>query len=246
MVFLVEMNNAAKPSLLDSLRAQAAARRAQDAESRRPLERTRHEIDGCLWSVFRWFDEAMGHLEVIRPAVSRQFKLGDVLTMDSPQIDRAFVSFRRRGLGMHDALDLVEVFYRMSVSRPFQLRVHPSAAGVVADRLRGASMKFRHDTLMDGAGIVTHAMFHVEPTMRASVSFEPNYDRGVIEVTLTNVDRFEAVRLIFTAEQLDTQALEDLVRLMLGETNTFLHRAPVAMTKRQRDETAETQRPADW
>ncbi|MCL4761578.1 MAG: hypothetical protein KJ018_07305, partial [Burkholderiales bacterium] len=41
-------------------------------------------------------------------------------------------------------------------------------------------------------------------------------------------DRFETVDLEFMPEQVDEGELEDLVRLMLGESNAFLRRAPLA------------------
>jgi len=44
---------------------------------------------------------------------------------------------------------------------------------------------------------------------------------------LRNVDRFEPVILDFTPAALDTEALDDLVKLMLGKPNQFLLRAPL-------------------
>jgi hypothetical protein len=71
-------------------------------------------------------------------------------------------------------------------------------------------------------------VFHVQPAIAASVRFQPDYQRQVIEVTLRNVDRFESVLLEFEPTGIDEPALEDLVRFMLGESNGFLHRAPLA------------------
>lgn len=228
-----------KPSLLDQLRAQAEAVRAHNAAARRPIEKAREEIDSSLWRAFRWFEEAMSHLDVIRPTVSRQFQLSDILTMDRPQLDRGFVSFRRRGLSLHEVLDHVEVYYRLTGSQPFVLRVHPSAAIGVEARLRAATMQFRSETEQDDQGRVRNALFHVEPSMRASVLFAPDYERQVVDVTLSNVDRFESVRLVFQPDKIDVAALEDLVRLILGEPNGFLYRAPLALIKASRDETRE-------
>ncbi|HVS57132.1 MAG TPA: hypothetical protein VHJ55_12900, partial [Casimicrobiaceae bacterium] len=48
-----------------------------------------------------------------------------------------------------------------------------------------------------------------------------------IIVTLRNVDRFDPVILDFTPGALDTEALDDLVNLMLGKPNQCLLRAPL-------------------
>jgi len=43
-----------------------------------------------------------------------------------------------------------------------------------------------------------------------------------------NVDRFERTTLAFHSTEIDEPVLEDLVRLMLGENDAFLRRAPLA------------------
>ena len=68
MVFCA-MPDASRPSLLDELRQRSEALRAERAAARLPEEKARHAIDGALWRTFRWLDEVMGHLEVIRPEV---------------------------------------------------------------------------------------------------------------------------------------------------------------------------------
>jgi hypothetical protein len=71
-------------------------------------------------------------------------------------------------------------------------------------------------------------IFTVVPVVRASVLLRPDYDRRVVVTTLRNIDRLEAVTLDFAAGTIGEPALEDLVRLILGESNAFLKRAPLA------------------
>ena len=234
------MNDAPKPSLLEELRGRAEAIRARDAAARRPMEKAREEIDSCLWRTFRWLDEVLGHLEVIRPTIAREFRLSNLLTFDRPQFDRGFVSFRRRGVALHEVLEHVEAFYRLTGPHPFVLRVHPGAATGVEERLRASTMEFRYETEQDHLGRVRYGVFHVEPSMQASILFEPDYEHQVIDVTLTNVDRFESVRLLFEPDKLDIPALEDLVELVLGEPNAFLYRAPLALIGRRSAEPQQT------
>ena len=71
-------------------------------------------------------------------------------------------------------------------------------------------------------------MFRVTPEITSSIRFAPDSRRQVVEVTLRNVDRFESVALEFQAAAIEEPALEDLVRLIMGQANTFLRRAPLA------------------
>ena len=228
------MPDASHPSLLDELRQRSEALRAQRAAARLPEEEARHAIDGALWRAFRWLDEVMGHLEVIRPEVQHRFRLGDYLTFERPQFDTGFATFRRHGLATGDRLEQVETFYRLTAPEPFVVRVSSMAAIGVEERLRAAALHFHSETEEDAEKVVRHSVFHVEPAIRASVRFKPNYRRHVIDVTLRNVDRFESVLLEFEPAGIDEPALEDLVRLMLGESNAFLHRAPLAYVNSRR------------
>lgn len=230
------MASPSKPSLLENLRRQSDEMRARETAARQPFEAAVKAIDSGLWRAFRWLDEALGHLEVIRPAAAHVFKLGEILTLNQPRFDRGFVSFRRGAYAGFDVLTYVEMFYRLTGPDPFILRVNPAAANGIEERLRAAPMQFQYQTEQDAAKVVRYGLFHVQPIVSASVRFQPDYARQVIDVTLRNVDRFESVVLEFAPERLDEPALEDLVKFMLGEESTFLRRAPLALIKRRNDD----------
>jgi hypothetical protein len=230
------MTKSAKPTLLDELRKQSEERRAQDTAARLPMEAALQEMDRGLWRAFRWLDEAMGHLEVIRPTVTHKFQLGNILTLDRPRFDRGFVSFRRGSFAGYEVLTYLELFYSVTGTQPFILRVTPGAAAGIEERLRGATMQFDYQTEQDEKKIVRYGLFHVKPAIAASVRFQPDYARQVVDVTLRNVDRFESVLLEFQPGKLDESALEDLIRFMLGEDSGFLRRAPLALIKPREDE----------
>ena len=230
------MTKSTKPTLLDALRKQSEELRAQDTAARLPMEAALQEMDRGLWRAFRWLDEALGHLEVIRPTIAHKFQLGNILTLDRPRFDRGFVSFRRGSFAGYEVLTQLEMFYSISGSRPFILRVNPGAATGIEERLRAATMQFHYQTEQDDKKIVRYGLFHVQPAIAASVRFQPDYARQVVDVTLRNVDRFESVLLEFQPGKLDESALEDLIRFMLGEDNGFLRRAPLALIKPREDE----------
>jgi hypothetical protein len=232
------MTDASKPSLLDQLREQSEVLRAHDTAARKPIEEALHDIDRRLWRTFRWLDEALGHLEVIRPTVTHQFQLTNILTLDRPQFERGFVMFRRRPLAGLEVLDHVEMFYRLTGPQPVILRVNPAAATSIEDHLRGSTLQFQYQTELDERKVVRYGLFHIQPAISATVRFQPDYARQVIDVTLRNVDRFESVRLEFQPDRIDEATCEDLVKFMLGEPNGFLRRAPLALIKPQRGEPA--------
>ena len=216
------------PRFLDQLRRQSDAVRQTQAAQTRPVEETLRAMDGQLWTAFRWLDEALRHLEVIRPRVQHAFVIMGVLSIDSPRYQQGFISYRRRTVASMELLEHVELFYRLAHDAPITLKVQPHAAAGVEDRLRSAHLQFRYDQELDEHRAVRSGTFVVQPEITASVRFEPDYRRQRVAVTLSNIDRFESVILDFAADALGEAALEDLVHFILGEHNQFLRRAPLA------------------
>ncbi|HTP98090.1 MAG TPA: hypothetical protein VMN56_02110 [Casimicrobiaceae bacterium] len=223
------------PSLLDQLREKSAVLRARGEAARKPMEEALKEIDRTLWRTFRWLDEALGHLGVIRPCVNHVFHLGTVLAIERPRFDRGFVSFRRRALAGLEVLEHVEMFYRLEGSKAIALRMNPMASLAVEERLRGSTLPYQYQTEQDEKRVVRYGLFQVQPHISASARFEADYHHQLIQVTLRNVDRFESVSLDFPPDKLVEAALEDLVKLMMGEPNGFLRRAPLALIRGSQD-----------
>jgi hypothetical protein len=214
-------------SLLDRLRQQSDEVRANETP-RRSTEEVLVDIDARLWRAYRWLDEALAHLSVIKPVVAHEFRVDALFTVSGLKLDQGFVSYRRRHLAGHELLDYVETFYRLSGSEPLKVKVPPSAVSTTELRLRNAGMPFRYEAQVDERKVIASGTFTVQPAVMASIRFDPDYRRQEIGVRLTNVDRFETVNLEFKPEQLDEGALEDLVHIVLGESNAFLRRAPLS------------------
>jgi hypothetical protein len=68
----------------------------------------------------------------------------------------------------------------------------------------------------------------VPPAIPAAVSFRVDYQTGIVQVVLVNVDRLERVTLEFHSNAIEEPVLEDLIRLILGRDSAFLRRAPLA------------------
>src|SRR4029077_13251148 len=162
-VVFCRMPDASRPSLLDELRQRSESLRAERAAARLPEEEARHAIDGALWRAFRWLDEVMGHLEVIRPEVQHRFRLGDYLTFDCPQFDTGFATFRRHGLATGDRLEHVEMVYRLTAPKAGVGRVRTTGGPAVEERLRAAALHFHSDVEHDAEKVVRYSVFHVEP-----------------------------------------------------------------------------------
>ena len=212
---------------MEALRARSASARNADATARGPRAVDPRAIDRTLLAAFRWLDEAIAHLDVIRPVVAHRFALAGVLTIASPRYDRGFASYRRGAFAGLDLIERVELGYRMTRDEPIRVEVPPLAAAAMEERLRSAQLDFQYRIETDG-GRTRRGVFTVAQAVMAAIRLVPDYDRGLVTAALRNVDRLEPVTLEFASAALDEPALEDLVRLILGEESGFLRRAPLA------------------
>ena len=219
--------NGKNATLLDRLRQQSSEVRANEAP-RRSTEEVLVDMDQRLWRAYRWLDEALAHLSVIKPVVAHEFRIENLFTLSGLQLEQGFVSYRRRHLGGHDLLDYVETFYRLTGTQPMKVKVPPTAVATMESRLRTAGIPFRYEAQHDERKVIVASTFVITPAVTASIRFDPDYRRQEVTVSLTNVDRFESVQVDFKPERIDEATLEDLVRLILGESNTFLRRATLS------------------
>ena len=220
--------NGSAGSLLETLRAQSDAVRGQGDDARRPVEEALRDIDRRLSRAFKWLDEAVAHLEVIKPATSHEFRVNEVLTIQSPKFENGFLSSRRKPAGSVDVIDQIELFYKLTCEKPVVLRIPSAQVSAIEHRLTTCQIRYQYRTELDETRQHRFGIFTVEPAVLATIRFVPDYRRQTVEVTMRNVDRFESVTLEFKAEAIEEPVLEDLVRLILGEANTFLRRAPLA------------------
>lgn len=214
--------------MLETLRAQSDAVRGQGDAARRPVEEALRETDRRLWRAFKWLDEAVAHLEVIKPVTAHEFRVNEVLTIQSPKFENGFLSFRRKPFGGIDAIEQFELFYRLTGDKPVTLRIPAPQINAIESRLTTCQIRYQYRLEIDETRTQRVGVFVVEPAVLATVRFMPDYRRQTVEVTMRNVDRFESVALEFKADAIDETVLEDLVRMILGEANTFLRRAPLA------------------
>jgi hypothetical protein len=214
--------------LLDALRERSAALRDLNASAQPSGAGSPREIDRRLLHAFRWLDEALSHLDVIRPVVAHRFSLGGVLTIATPRYDRGFVSCRRTSIAGFELIERIELYYRMTNDEPIRVEVQPGAAVALEDRLRAAQLDFHYRIEHDEKRQTRRGVFTVAQAVMAVVRFVVDYERGIVSAMLRNVDRFEPVTLAFAPPEIAEPALEDLVRLMMGEANSFLKRAPLA------------------
>jgi hypothetical protein len=216
-----------KSHLLEELRAKAESISAKRVVQRELSREVVLRVDARLHMVFQYFDEACKLLQIIAPAIEREFALPQIVRYSGMTFDRGMVMFRKQRLQEHDVFAHVVVYYTLTGPPPPPVRVAMRRSPEVERALIAANIEFTCETDSAVRGGATNNALHVAASLRCEVRFDPDFTNDSIIVTLRNVDRFEPVILDFTPAALNTEALDDLVNLVLGKPNQFLLRAPL-------------------
>ncbi|MDR1529577.1 MAG: hypothetical protein LBS40_04160 [Burkholderiales bacterium] len=219
-------NISKKTFLIDELRKQAEGKAASPQNTSPNEAQIRSSIDSLLWQIYGWMEEVARYLDTLHPPVAHEFRLGNVLTFGALTLSDSFASYRRQRFEDQDLLEYIEFFYRLKAPNNTIIRVQSSSADEIETRMRVAGLSFEVSPQINEWKKVHAVQFDVKPEIKSNIRFEPDYIQHKIGIRLANVDRFDAIYLVFPPSQLDEDALEDLVRLVLGEKNTFMSRAP--------------------
>jgi hypothetical protein len=213
-------------SLLEELRTQYEAARPsshvpKDAE-------TFQQIDARLRGSFRWLEKAVTYLDGLKPPIQHRFDLGHGLVFEAPRFSRGSVGQHTRRIVGFPVLDEINVYYEIAAAKGLTIEVAPGGVALAHKTLDDARLTYTSKCFEDADGKVRKCNIEVPPAIPAAVSFRVDYDTGHVAVTLVNVDRIDRVTLDFESKAIDEHALEDLVRLILGQDAAFLRRAPLA------------------
>ena len=212
-------------SLLEELRTQyEAARKSSHEHADVPGFQ---DIDAQMRKAFRWLEKAIAYLDGLKPPIEHRFDLGHGLVFESPRLGHAYVGQHERRIVGFPVLDEINIYYEITAAKPLTIEIAPGGVALVEKTLDDAGLQYTARQVEDEAGVVRKSVITVPPAIPAGVSFHVDYQTGVVVVSLANVDRFDRISLEFHSTLIDESVLEDLVRLVLGRSSAFLHRAPL-------------------
>jgi hypothetical protein len=146
---------------------------------------------------------------------------------ESPRLARASVGQHERRIVGFPVLEEINIYYEIAAAKPLTIEVASGGVMVAEKALDDAGLQYTSRQPEDRGGM-HKCVITVPPAIPSAISFHADYQTGLVRVSLNNVDRFDRVILEFHSAALDESVLEDLVRLMLGRSTAFLHRAPLA------------------
>ena len=216
----------AEGSLFDELRSQY--------EAARTSEKPHDDVEGFevinkrMRHAYTWLDKAFAYLDGVKPPIAHRFDLGHGLVFESPRFARGYVGQHERRIVGFPVLDELNLYYEIAAAKPLTIEVGQGGVQAAEAALDAAGLQYTARRVEDHGGVVHKCVITVPPAIPAAVQFRIDYQTGIVNVALSNVDRFDRVALEFHSNAIDDAILDDLLKFILGRDTAFLRRAPLA------------------
>jgi hypothetical protein len=177
--------------LLEQLRAKAESVSARRVEQQQLSREVVERVERRLHALFQYFDEPCKLLQILAPAIERDFTLPQIVRYTGMSFERGAVMFRKQRVQQHDVFAHVVIYYALTGPPPPPLRVAMRRSPAVEPALVAANIEFSSETDSAVRGAATNNALHVAAGLRCEVRFDPDFVNDNIIVTLRNVDRFD-------------------------------------------------------
>jgi hypothetical protein len=214
-------------SFLNQLKSQASALQNQHSAEVQQTEAKTAQTELASKTVWLYVDELARQLNVIAPE-------GPKLSLDgkTPWPAMKLIDFRadtrKKNLRGKDVFDYIALGWQIvpkdgppmagSVSVNF-----PNDLERVEKRLAFGSVKHeRKDVRHPEKNTLQAIRFEYVTHARGNVTVTADHDKGQLAFRLANTSGFEVIQTTVSVERINTELLDELAKMMVGQTNRFL------------------------
>jgi hypothetical protein len=214
-------------SFLNQLKQQAQSLQSQQGAHQQQSDALLERTEAACKVVWHYLMELPRQLNVIEPAAASLSLDGKTPWPEMKQHDFRFDA-RKKKLRDKEVFDYLAIGWRISprqhvrdkgrVSVNFPPDLERVERRLQAGHVPHERLEQRHpDT-----NRLQRIVFEHEYAARASVLFTAEHDEGSVKVRLASVGGLETVNTSYAATHLTTAALDELAKLIVGETSRFL------------------------
>lgn len=214
-------------SFLNQLKTQASALQVQQAEQHRNLETNTKQTELACQTVALYFADLAKQLNVIQPA-------GPKLSLDGKTAWPAMklvdfrVDTRKKKLRDRDVYDYIAMGWDIvpqsgaPVAGAVSVNFPPDLERV-EKRLGHGGVKFERKDIRHPENNKLQAIrFDYQTESRGYITVTANHDEAQLNFRLANIHGFEILNASWDAGRIQTELLDELAKLVLGQASKFL------------------------
>jgi hypothetical protein len=216
---------AESPRLLDRLKLMAEAKqREEEAVSSRLIE-SAMGLSGAIERVFIYLRDFAQQLNIIQPVRPRPFPFLGSLAFDNLAWRDGQADYYLRATNNERRIfEKVTLRCYISASEPLRIEREQPAMDRLRDALTQWHIPYSLSEIRNDRGNVVAGTFTFTPALRCFLSLVADDAAGLLRLKLNNIEHFGASEFELSPDAVNVATLDELGKLLLGETSTFVHR----------------------
>ena len=207
--------------LLDDLKKQADAVKAQDVDKTESMRSTAVAVDHALRRTFLYLNDLGKQLNVVQMPCPFKYEIPTVGMIDGLVIKDFFCDFRSKHFIDKDYYGEVQVGYRCFSEKILSIKKGPDEMEKFRDFLWQSNIEHKSEQFRNERKVITHEVFKVKCDFRIQGKVEGDHETGKMKIVTKNVGVFEVDLFQLMALEMNDQAVEEFAKYFIGRPNKW-------------------------
>ncbi len=207
--------------LLDDLKKQADALKAQDTDKTESLRSTAVAVDHSLRRTFLYLNDLGKQLNVVQMPSPFAFDLPTVGKVDGLIIKDFFCDFRSKHFIDKDYYGEVQVGYRCWSDKILTIKKGPDDMEKFRDVLWQSNIEHKSEQFRNERKVITHEVFKVKCDFRVQAKIDGDHESGKLKIVTKNVGGFQVDLFNLLAMEMNDQGVEEFAKSLIGRPNQW-------------------------
>ena len=208
--------------LLDDLKKQADAVKAQDTDKTESLRSQAVAVDHSLRRTFLYLNDLGKQLNVVQMPSPFAFELPTVGRIDGLIIKDFFCDFRSKHFIDKDYYGEVHVAYRCWSDKILTIKKGPDDMEKFRDILWQSNVEHKSEVFRNERKVITHEVFKIVCDFRVQGRIEGDHESGKLKLSTKNVGGFNVDLFNLLAQEMNDQAVEEFAKYFIGRPNNWV------------------------
>ena len=208
--------------LLDDLKKQADAVKAQDTDKTESLRSSAVAVDHSLRRTFLYLNDLGKQLNVVQMPSPFTFDLPMVGKVDGLIIKDFFCDFRSKHFIDKDYYGEVHVAYRAWSDKVLTIKKGPDDMEKFRDILWQSNIEHKSEVFRNERKVITHEIFRINCDFRVQGKIEGDHETGRLKIASKNVGGFNADIFNMLAQEMNDHAVEEFAKYFIGRPSNWL------------------------
>jgi len=207
--------------LLDDLKKQADALKAQDTDKTESLRASAVAVDHALRRTFLYLNDLGKQLNVVQMPSPFVYKIPTLEDVKGLMAKDFFVDFRSKHFIDKDYYGEVHVAYRAYSEKILTVKKGPDEMEKFRDFLWQSNIEHKSEQYRNERKVITHEVFRINCEFRIQAKIDGDHESGKLKIVTKNVGGFEMDIFNILALEMNDHAVEEFAKFMIGRPNEW-------------------------